>query len=76
MVLEKTLENPLNCKEIKSVSLKGNQPWIFIRSTGAEAETPVFRLPDSKSQLIRKDPDAGQDWKQREKGAAEDEIIK
>ena len=63
--LEKTLENPLDCKEIKPVNPKGNQPWIFIGRTDAEAETPILWPPDSKSQLIRKDPDAGKDWGRR-----------
>ena len=60
-MLEKTLENPLDCKEIKPVSLKGNQPRIFIGRTDAEAETPIRWPPDPESQLIRKDPDAGKD---------------
>ena len=66
VVLEKTLESPLDCKEIKPVNPKGNQPWIFIWSTDAEA--PVLWTPDVKSQLIGKDPDAGKDWQQVEKG--------
>ena len=68
MVLEKTLESPLNCKEMQPVHPKGNQSWIFIGRTDAEAETPVFWSPDAKNQLIVKDPDAGKDWKQEEKG--------
>ena len=74
MVLEETLESPLDCKELKPVNPKGNQSWIFIRRTEAEAETPVLWPHDAKSQLIRKDPDAGKDWRQ-EKGMAEDEMI-
>ena len=76
-MLEKTLEKtPLDCKEIKSVSLKGNQPWIFNGRTDAEAEALILRPPDVKSQLIRKDPDAGKDWRQKEKGVAEDEMVR
>ena len=73
LVLEKTLENPLDCKEIKPVNPKGNQPWIFIGSTVAEA--PILWPPDSESRLIGKDPDAGKDWRQKEKGVAEDEMV-
>ena len=69
-------ENPLDCNEIKPVNPKGNQPWLFIRRTDAEAEAPILWLPDAKSQLIGKDPDAGKDWKQKEKRAAEDEMIR
>ena len=68
VVLEKTLESPLDGKEIQPVHPKGNQSWIFIGRTDAEAETPVLWPPDAKSQLIGKDPDAGKDWEQREKG--------
>ena len=75
VVLEKTLESPLDCKEIKPVNHKGNQSWIFIRRTEAEAEAPVLWLPDVKSQLVRKDPDAGKDWRQEEKGTIEDEMV-
>ena len=75
MVLEKTLEGPLDCKEIKPVNPKGNQPWIFIRRTDAEAEAPILWQPDAKSWFIGKDPDAGKEWKLKEKGAAEDEMI-
>ena len=75
MVLEKALESPLNCKEIQPINPKGNQPWIFIRKTNAEAETPILWSPDGKSWLIGKDPDAGQDWGQEEKGMAEDEMV-
>ena len=74
MVLEKTLESPLDCKEIQLVHPKGNQYWIFIGSTDAEAETPIFWPPDVKSWLIGKDPDAGRDWEKEEKGTTEDEM--
>ena len=74
MVLEKTLESPLDSKEIKSVHPKGNQPWIFIGRSKTEA--PKLWPPDGKSQLIGKDPDAGKDWTQKNKGAAEDEMVK
>ena len=67
VVLEKTLESPLDCKEIQPVNPKGNQPWIFIGRTVAEAETPILWPPDAKSQLIEKDPDTGKDWRQKEK---------
>ena len=67
-VLEKTLEIPLDCKEIKPVNLKGNQSWIFIGRIDAEAETPILWPPDAKNWLIRKDPDAGKDQRQEEKG--------
>ena len=68
VVLEKTLENPLDCKEIKPVNPKGDQSWIFTGRTDAEAETPILWPPDVKSQLIRNDYDAGKDWRQEEKG--------
>ena len=68
VMLEKTLESPLDSKEIKAVNLKGNQPWIFIETTDAEAETPVLWPPDANSWLNGKDPDAGKDWRQEEKG--------
>ena len=67
-MLEKTLETPLDCKEMKAVSPKGNQPWIFIGRTVAEAKAPILWPPDAKSQLIGIDPDAGEDWRQKEKG--------
>ena len=67
MVLEKTLESPLDSKEIKPVNPKGNQPWIFIGRTDAEAEAPILWPPDVKSWLIGKDPDAGKYWGQEEK---------
>ena len=72
--LEKTLESPLDSKEIKSVNPKGNQSWIFIGRTDAEAWAPVLWPPDVKCQLTGKDPDAGRDWGQEEKGTAEDEM--
>ena len=75
VVLKKTLESPLNCKEIKPVNLKGNQPWILIGRTDAVAEAPIFWLSDVKSWIIRKDPDAGKDWRQEEKGTTEDEMV-
>ena len=75
MVLEKTLESPLDSKEIKPVHPKGNQSWIFIGRTGADAETPILWPPDSKNWLIGKDPDAGKDRRREEKGKTEDEII-
>ena len=71
-VLEKTLESPMDCKEIKSVNLKGNQPWIFTGRNDAEAEAPI--LCPAKRWLIGKDPDAGKDWRQEEKGTIEDEM--
>ena len=75
VVLEKTLESPLDCKELQPVHPKGNQSWIFIGRTDAEAETPILWPPDTKNHLIRKDPDAGKDWRQEEKGTIEDEMI-
>ena len=70
--VEKTLESPLDCKEIKPVHPKGNQPWIFIGRNGAKAEVPILWLPDEKNWLIGKDPDAGKDWRQEENGTTED----
>ena len=75
VVLEKTLESPLNCKEIQPVLPKENQSWVFIRRTDAEAEGPILWPPDVKSWLIRKDPDAGKDWRREEKGTTEDEMV-
>ena len=75
MVLEKTLKSPLDCKEIKPVNPKGNQSWIVIGKTDDEAEAPIFWPPDAKSRLIGKDPDAGKDWGQEEKGMAEDKMV-
>ena len=74
VVLEKTLERPLDCKEIQPVHPKGNQFWIFTGRTDAEAETLIIWPPDVKSWLIGKDSDAGRDWGQEEKGTTEDEI--
>ena len=71
----KTLETPLDCREIKPVSPKGNQSWIFIGRTDAEAETPILWPPDGKNWLTGKDPDAGEDWRQEEKGTTEDEMV-
>ena len=73
-MLEKTLESPLDSKEINSVNPKGNQPWIFIGRTDAEAEAPVLWSPDAKSWLNGQDPDAEKDWGQEEKGMTEDEM--
>ena len=75
VVLEKTLERSLDCKEIQPVHPKGNQSWVFIERTDVEAETPILWPPDSKSWLIGKDPDAGKDWRQEEKGMTEDEMV-
>ena len=75
VVLEKTLESPLDCKQIQPVHPKGNQSWIFIERTDAEAETPILWPPDMQSWLIWKDPDAGKDWRQDEKGMTEDEKV-
>ena len=75
VVLEKTLESPLDCKESRPVHPKGDQSWVFIGRTDAEAETPILWLPDVKSWLIGKDPDAGRDWGQEEKGTTEDEMV-
>ena len=74
-MLEKTLENPLDGKEIQPVNPKGNQSWIFIGRTDAEAETPILWLPDAKNWLFGKDPDTGKDWRQEEKGIIEDEMV-
>ena len=74
-VLEKTLESPLDCKEIKPVNPKATQSWIFIGSTDAEAETPILCPPVSKNWLIGKDPDAGKDQRQEENGTTEDEMV-
>ena len=73
MVLEKTLESPLDCKEIQPVYPKGDQSWVFIGRTDAAAETPVLWPPHAKSRLIGKNSDAGRDWGQEEKGMTEDE---
>ena len=75
VVLEKTLESPLDCKEIQPVHPKGNQSWVFIERTDVEAETPILWPPDVKRWLIWKDPDVGKDWGQEEKGMTEDEMV-
>ena len=75
VMLEKTLESPLDCKEIQPVHPKGNQSWIFIGRTDDEAETPILWPPDVKNWLIGKDTDAGEDWRQEEKGMTEDEMV-
>ena len=75
MVLEKTLESPLDCKEIKPVNPKGNQSWIFIGRADIEAEASVLWPPDVKSQLTGIDPEAEKDWKPKEKGVAEHELV-
>ena len=75
MVLEKTLESPLDCKEIHPVHPKGDQSWVFTGRTDVEAETPILWPPDAKSWLIGKDLDAGKDWGQEEKGMTEDEMV-
>ena len=74
VVLEKTFQSPLECKEIQSVHPKGNPSWIFIGRTDAEAETPILWPPNTKSWLIWKDPDAGKDWRWEKKGRTEDEM--
>ena len=75
VVLEKTCESPLDCKEIQPVNSKGNWFWLFIGRTEAEAETPILWPPDAKNWLTGKDPDAGEDWGQEEKGTTEDEMV-
>ena len=75
VVLDKTLESPLDFKEIQPVHPKGNQSWIFIGRTDAEAESPILCPADAKSWLIWRDPDAGKDWRQKEKGTTEDEMV-
>ena len=75
VVLEKTLESPLDYKEIQPVHPKGNQSWMFIGRTDVEAETPILCPPDAKNWLIGKDPDAGKDWRREEKGTMEDEMV-
>ena len=75
VVLEKTLESPLDCKEIQPVHPKGDQSWIFTGRTDFEAETPILWPPDAKNRLIGKDPDAGKDWRREEKGTTEDEVV-
>ena len=75
IVLEETLESPLDCKEIQPVHPKGDQSWVFIGRTDFEAETPILWPPDAKNWLVRKDRDAGKDWRQEEKGTTEDEMV-
>ena len=75
VVLEKTLESPLDCKEIQPIHPKGDQSWVFIGRSDVEAEAPILWPPDAKSSLIGKDPDSGKDWRQEEKGMTEDEMI-
>ena len=75
MVLEKTLQGPLDCKEIQPINRKENQPWIFIGRTAVEAEAPVLCPPDAKNWLTGKDPDAGKDWRQEGKRVTEDETV-
>ena len=74
-VLEKTPESPLDCREIKPANPKGNQSWVFIGRTDAEAEPPILWAPDVKIQLIGKYPDGGKEWRQEEKGTAEDQMV-
>ena len=75
MVLEKTLESPLDCKEIQPINPKGNQPWIVIGRTDAKAETPILWPSDVKNWLTGKDPDSGEDWRQEKKGTTKDEMV-
>ena len=75
VVLEKTLESPLDFEKIQPVHPKGDQSWVFIGRTDVEAETPILWPPDAKKWLIRKDPDAGKDWRQEKKGTTEDEVV-
>ena len=75
VLLEKTLESPLDYKEIQPVNLKGNQPWILFERTNAEGEAPILWPPDVENWLLEKDPDAGKDWRQEEKGMTEDEMV-
>ena len=75
LVLENILESPLDSKETQSVYPKGDQSWVFIGRTDAEAETPILWVPDAKNWLTGKDPDAGKDWRQEEKGTTEDEMV-
>ena len=75
VVLEKTLESPLDCKEIQPVHSKGDQSWVFFGKADAKAETPVLWPPHTKSWFIGEDPDAGRDWGQEEKGTTEDEMV-
>ena len=74
-MLEKTLESPLDCKELQPVNPKGDQSWVFIGGTDGDAEALILRPPDGKNWLIWKDPDAGKDWRQKEKQMAEDDMV-
>ena len=74
MTREKTLESPLDSKEIQPINPKGNQPWIYSGKTDAEADALILWLPDAKSQLTGEDPDAGKDWRQEEKGMKEEDM--
>ena len=76
VLLEKTLESPLDCKEIKAVNPEGNKLWMFTGRSAAEAEASIFWPPDVKSRLVGKDPDAGKKWRQKEKRVAEDEMVR
>ena len=76
VLLEKTLKSPVDCKEIKPVHPKGNQPWRYTGKTDVKAEAPILWPPDAKRWLIGKDPDAGKDWRHKEKGTAEDEMVR
>ena len=76
VVLEQTLESPLDCKEIQPVHSEGDQSWVFIGRTDVEAETPILWPPDAKNRLTQKDSDAGNDWRQEEKGTTEDEMVR
>ena len=75
VVLEKTLESLLDCKEIQPIHPQENQSWIFIGRTDVEAETPIIWTPDAKNWLIGKEPDAGKDWRQEKKGMTQDEMV-
>ena len=75
VMLEKTLENPLDCKEIQPVHSEGDQPWVFFGGNDAEAETPILWPPDVKNWLLGKDPDIGKDWRQEKKATAENEMV-
>ena len=75
VVLDKAVESHFDCKEIKPVNPKGNQPWVFIGSIDAEAEAPILWSPDGKNQFTGKDPDAGKDWGLEENGVTEDEMV-
>ena len=74
-MLEKTLESPLDCKEIQPLHPKGDQSWVYIGTTDVEAETPILQPPDEKTWLIWKDPDVVKDWRWKKKGMTEDEMV-